>query len=224
MKISIIHPSRGRTEQAYNAFRTWTEKATDLGNIEYYMSVDIDEGHKYAARFSNFMHAINICANNNRSAIDAINNAAELCTGDLIVVISDDFDCFDGWDMELRKSVLGKSNFCAKTNDGLQKTLITLPIMDRFYYKSFGYVYHPDYAHMFCDQEMTAVAIMTGRYLQLPLTFPHNHYTTGKFNRDAISIRNDNTWAQGDALFNERMESNFGIESPVCKYDEIVWK
>jgi hypothetical protein len=76
---------------------------------------------------------------------------------------------------------------------------------------------------MFSDQEMTAVAHMLGKVITLPLVFPHNHYSTGKFERDAVTLRNNATWQQGERVFNERLKSNFGIEFPVCKYSDIVW-
>ena len=121
-------------------------------------------------------------------------------------------------------AVKGKEDFLLKTDDGLQKTLVTLPIMDRKYYERFGYVYHPDYSHMFADQELTAVAIMTGKYVKLPLLFEHLHYSTGKTPKDVINSKNDSTWQQGERLFNERLKSNFGIENPVIPYSEIVWR
>jgi hypothetical protein len=64
---------------------------------------------------------------------------------------------------------------------------------------------------------------MLGRAITLPLMFPHNHYSTGNFIRDEITMRNNSTWGQGENLFNERLKINFGIENPVIKYSEIKW-
>jgi hypothetical protein len=161
--------------------------------------------------------------NDNRSAVDAINKGAEVATGDLFVVVSDDFDCPEHWDTLLLQALQGKSDYCVKTQDGLQPTLMTLPIMDRVYYNRFGYIYHPDYRHMFCDQEMTAVAHMLGKAVTLPIVFFHNHYSTGKFKKDAITLRNNSTWVQGESVFNERLTTNFGIEKPVIQYSDIKW-
>jgi len=123
----------------------------------------------------------------------------------------------------LLEALQGKSDYCVKTQDGLQPTLMTLPIMDRIYYERFGYIYHPSFSHMFADQEMTAVAHMLGKAITLPITFPHNHYTTGKFQRDAITLRNNATWQQGEKVFNQRLKTNFGIENPVMNYSDIKW-
>ena len=214
MKISIIHPSRSRAEIANKVRTEWLNKAD--GIVEYVFSLDNDD-------IQGTLYEGNCIYNNNRSAIDAINKASEIATGDLFVVVSDDFNCPEHWDSLLIWGLQGKSDYCVKTQDGLQPTLMTLPIMDRVYYERFGYIYHPDYKHMFSDQEMTAVAHMLGKVITLPLVFPHNHYSTGKFERDAVTLRNNATWQQGERVFNERLKSNFGIEFPVCKYSDIVW-
>lgn len=226
MKISIIHPSRGRTEQAYNTYRTWTERAENWNNFEYILSVDIDQHFEYYKRFDNFNGKYNLLGLPNKSAIEAINNAAKIATGDILIVVSDDFDCQQHWDTKLLNHIKGRTDFCAKTIDGLQPTLITLPVMNRVYYERYGYIYHPDYRHMFSDQEMTAVAIMTGKYIKLPILFEHLHYSAGKSAKDAINDKNDATWTQGQNLFNQRLKTNFGLkDSEIVKpYSEIVWR
>ena len=214
MKVTCIHPSRSRASIANQVRNEWLNKAD--GIIEYIFSLDNDDvqGTLYEG------HCI---YNNNRSAIDAVNKGAEMATGDLFIVVSDDFSCPDHWDSLLLRGLQGKSDYCVKTLDGLQPTLITLPIMDRVYYERFGYIYYPDYQHMFCDQEMTAVAHMLGKAITLPIMFPHNHYTTGKFERDGITIRNNSTWQQGELLLNQRLKTNFGIDKPVINYTDIKW-
>jgi hypothetical protein len=215
--ISLIHPSRSRPEQAAKAAHNWLSKAKTP--IEYILSLDIDD-------ISIYDHAGRSITNSNRSAVDAINAGAKACEGDIIVVMSDDFDCPDWWDLDLLKAVEGKTDWIAKTNDDIQRWIITLPIMDRTYYNRFGYIYHPDYLHMFCDTELTAVADMTGRKINVPMEFTHNHYSTGRFKKDAISERADKTWNQGEALFLQRYKTNFGLSgklNPITSQDYLNW-
>lgn len=222
MKISIIHATR-RGAQAWNAINMWLWDASHKTPIEYILSVDSDDTYNY--NFSGVLDfkEFKVIRNKNRSAVDAFNNGAKVVTGDLFICISDDMACFDGWDISLLKEVSGKSDFYLKVQDGIQPTLVTLPIFDRLYYNRFNYVWNPAYRHMHCDQEATAVAIMTGHYIKSDLLFPHNHYSTGKFKKDAISRRNDSTWQQGERLFNERLKTNFGLEHIVKPYSEIKW-
>lgn len=233
MKITIIHPSRGRAKQADYTAAQFFNKSDN--KFEYILSVDSNDpelpkyNELFNATFNNCGKIQRIypkrpVINNNRSAIQAINNAAKVATGGLFVVISDDFDCPEHWDSKLLAQLEGKSDYIVKTMDGIQPTLITLPIMDRVYYERFGYIYHPDYVHMFSDQEMTAVGHMLGRVIKSDLLFPHLHYSTGKSPKDEVSIRNDSTWTQGKHLFNERLKTNFGIDKPVIRYNQIRWR
>ena len=84
----------------------------------------------------------------NKNLVDAANNGAKICTGDLPILISDDFDCPENWDLLLLDAIKDKQDFVLKTFDGIQKWIVTLPIMDRIYYEKQGYIYHPEYQHM----------------------------------------------------------------------------
>lgn len=216
--ISVIHPSRGRGDEAYNTTVNWISKSST--NIEYTMVIDSDDLDSYNPGMNDFIRWSNssgaqnlsIMHNNNKSAIEAINYGASNSYGDILIVISDDFDCPEHWDTLLLEAIGNKTDFCAKTSDGHQDWLITLPIMDRKYYERFGYVYNPDYQHMFADLEMTSVAWMLGRYIELPLTFKHNHYSVTGQQPDAINRKNNATWGHGQMMFKKRMAQNFGID------------
>lgn len=221
MKISIIHPSRGRAEIAKSVRDKWMQSADySRSEIEYLLVVDnTDPELKSYDRVFNG----DFLVGDHKSAIHAINEGAKTCDGEIIIVVSDDFDCPEHWDTLLIDALEGKEDFCVKTKDGIQPTLMTLPIMDRKYYERFGYIYHPDYLHMYSDQEMTAVAHMLGRNLTLDITFPHLHYSTGKFAKDDISVKNDKTYPQGKEVFQRRLRDNFGITNPVKSYSSIKW-
>lgn len=212
MTITIIHPTRGREKQALQTRHNWLKKADNIENIEYIFSLDTDDGN-----------GLNGLRNPNKSAIEAINVAAKKAHGDLFIVVSDDFDCEYGWDTMLLMDIEGEEDFVVKTRDGIQKTLITLPILDRVYYERFGYIYHPDYLHMSSDVEFTAVAHMLGRVINSDLMFEHLHYSTGKSLKDAINEKNDLTYAQGEKVLTEHLKNNLGIKDPVCTYESIVW-
>lgn len=221
MKISVIHPSRGRPEQADKTYRKWYYSSDyRYHNIEYILSVDISDKSKYYE----YKNIWNVLVSDNKSAIEAINIAAKQAKGDIIIVISDDTDCPEHWDTLLLQALEGKSDFCVKTDDGLQPTLITMPIMDRVYYERYGYVYHNDYLHLHADEELTCVALMTGKYIKIPLLFPHNHYTTGRTQKDEINVKNDSTWGQGQRTLDRHAKNNFGIENPVIRREDIVWR
>lgn len=210
--ISILHPSRSRPEKSYETIKEWVSKATT--DIEVIIS--LDENDPKRKEYRRPVTAGKFIVNPNRSAVDAINNAAKEANGNIFIVVSDDTECPDKWDELLLQEVDGKSDWILKTQDGIQKWIITMPVMDRTYYSRFDYVYYPEYAHMFCDTELTAVADILGRKITSKLEFPHRHYSVLNEHPDEINQRADASWKQGAELFMQRYAINFGL--PVTQY------
>jgi hypothetical protein len=215
--ITIIHPSRQRPEMALQTKKNWMQNAIHKSSIEYILSIDNNDPTLYDYNWM-FSHEYDtkIKYNNNWSAMEAINVVAPQSIGNLIVVVSDDFDCFEGWDEYLLSHLQGDSDYIVKTSDGYMNSdwLITLPIMDRAYYNRFGYVYHPDYKHMWSDTEMTTVGHMLGKIIDLQnsnAVFKHRHYTINEMQKDAVNEKNDATWNQGKSLFLERFDRDFDL-------------
>lgn len=220
--ISLIHPSRGRPEKSIQTVKKWREAAGDY--IQVVVSVDTDDPK---LEDYNYYYQANgaYTVNKNRSAVDAINKGAQLAIGDILIVVSDDTECPPNWDSFLLKWLRGKKDFIVKTQDGIQPWIITMPIMDRAYYNRFGYIYHPNYQHMFCDTEMSCVADITGRKITSNLLFKHNHYSVTKEAPDAINKKADATWDQGEKLFLERYKRNFDLPpgKPIQDNGMINW-
>ena len=218
--ISLLHPSRSRPEKSVATLNKWVSNCNNDEDIEIIISIDSDDPEYSNYCKGMFLHLypvkiyprIRIEENKNRSAVDAINNAAKVTVGDILIVVSDDTEPLQNWDQLIKNSVGSKTDWILKTQDGIQPWIITMPIMDRVYYNRFGYIYHPDYQHMFCDTELTCVADLTGRKLTSNLLFPHKHYSVTKEQPDAINKKADATWAQGEKLFIERYKRNFDLK------------
>jgi len=213
MQVSCIHPSRSRPQQAYETYVKWISKAgISPSLIEYIVSVDSDDESlpEYIVLFHG--HA-KIAIHDNRSCVDAINNAVSYATSNLFVVVSDDFDCPTGWLQELTDLLKGKEDFIVKVHDGHQPVIITLPIMDRAYYNRLGYIYFPEFQHQFVDTDMTAIAHLLGKVIELPMTFPHLHPAwDNSIKVDELYKRNNATWRQGEKLYRSRIKTNFGLK------------
>lgn len=229
MKISIIHASYGRSVmQAITAWN-WIDRTSGLHDIEYLLSIDKadkDTGYPDSMSFDKDYVECKVVKNDTNTSVAAINKAASVSTGDIIIVISDDFDCPASWDELIVEASKGRTDWCMKTQDGTQPWIITLPIMDRTYYNRFGYIYHPSYQHMFVDTELSAVCDLLGKRITADIEFKHNHYSVGGIKKDDTSIKADATWNQGERLFMQRASNRFGVESPLpCKEldDTIAW-
>jgi hypothetical protein len=65
---------------------------------------------------------------------------------------------------------------------------------------------------MFCDTEMTDVAHLLGKVIDLKCSnhiFIHRHYSVNLMAKDSINERNDATWVQGENLYYSRKANNF---------------
>lgn len=206
-QITVIHPSRGRAELARKAHDAWKKAANQP--FVYFLAIEPDQQNDYGFHFWNMPAKVN----DSHTAIESINMAAAQIDFDILVVMSDDFECRQGWDDLIREAVGDRSDFLLKTYDGEQKWIITLPIMDRVYYQRYGYVYYPGYQHLFCDTELAAVGDYTGKTIyRLDIVFNHNQKLRGEDGKDAVQAKNDSSWNQGKKLFLERYAKNFEVE------------
>lgn len=215
--ISLLHPSRSRVEISRKTTFKWlTEKS--LYKLELIVSLDFDDPEldEYVKHYSSFGGTpfdVKIITNNNRSAVDAINAAAKVATGDIMIVLSDDTDCPDNWAELIEAEVRGKKDFVLRVEDGIQGWLCTMPVFDRTYYNRFGYVYYPGYLHQFCDTEFTHVACGLHKLIRSNLSFPHLHYSVKKLGikPDEINHRADRTTTEGRNLYLQRFQKGFDI-------------
>lgn len=222
--ISIIHPSRGRPSKSACTIRKWTMNAQNANHQDIEVLVSLEDDDHLPMYYAGYrdskckvLHNYEFILSKGSTAVSSINYAASRAKNDILIVVSDDTDCYPGWDLDILKICDGKKDFIIKTQDGTQPWIITMPILDRAYYNRFGYIYHPSYQHMFCDTELTCVADLTGRKLTSNILFKHNHYSVTKEHPDAISKKADGTWDQGEKLFLERYKRNFDLPADQIK-------
>lgn len=208
--ISLIHPSRQRPFPAFKAHESWMNNASKTIEIQHILSVDQDDPdlQHYQTVFKNSTVIIGA----NKNVVQACNHAAKYALGDIIVVMSDDFVSFPGWDIKLQEAFRERNDILLKTNDGTQPWIVTIPIMGADFYQANGYIYHPEYQHMFCDTDLTHKADLEKRLVfRMDLPFIHHHYSTGMSKKDAVNAKADSTWNQGQAVYLTRVKEKFGL-------------
>lgn len=212
-KISILHPSRSRPIEALNTMVHWLQNIVYPQQWEYILSVDSNDPELkgYEALDLKGAQNMRMIVNDNQNIVQAANQAARLASGGIFILVSDDFLCFNGWNQVIREALKGKSGVL-KTFDGIQRWIVTLPIMTRDYYEELGYFYHPSFAHMFCDTHMTQVADLKKKLIiRNDIVFKHNHYSIGGQPKDAVNIKADTTWAEGEKVFLQECKNKFGL-------------
>lgn len=210
--ISLIHPSRGRPYQAVETARKWIDQSGV--ELEHIFSLDeSDPTHK------SYQQIDKLLVNQNDCVVQATNHAAAASTGDVLIYLSDDFDCFPNWGQvitEICSRYTGE--YMVKVDDGLQKfenTVLTIPIMSRKLYERLGYFFHPSYKSMWVDVDLYYTCARMrprdgdGQILKFhkEIKFQHNHYSNGKTKKDETYTRSDGFWNQGkEALARRRAE------------------
>jgi hypothetical protein len=152
--------------------------------------------------------------NDNTCVVEATNKAAAHSKGDILVYLSDDFDCPENW-WELVTKEFDGSAILLKVDDCLQKfdvPVLTIPIMSRALYQRLGYFWHPGYRSMFVDEDLFWTSRKLGALRNAPhLKFPHNHVSIGKAQDDETYRASAKNWDQGKAFFKQRQAQGFPL-------------
>jgi len=197
--ISLIHPSRGRAAKAYETSKKWIELAGV--EVEHILSIDMNDPQKFEYLNYKWQHVI---CNDNHSVVEATNRAAKVSKGDILVYLSDDFECPELWG-ELVLKEFEDRPMLIKVDDCLQPLgtmVLTIPIMNRKLYERLGYFWHPDYKSMFCDEHLFWVTRKIGALKMAEhLKFPHKHPANGGAPDDETYRASSKNWEQGKKLF-----------------------
>ncbi len=222
MKITLIHPSRGRAKKAKQTFDFWVKNSTGKFDIEHILSIDMDDPKKddYYFEFRNSKNSTILCLDN-KDVVSATNKAALYALGDVLIYLSDDFMCPENWDKSIIERFHIKDNepilgpLLLKVDDCLQKfniAVLTIPIMNRDMYKKLGYFWHPGYKSMFVDEDLYWTC-RNNKWMIMceDLKFPHEHPANGKAENDETYKRSAANWDQGKEFFAKRKSENFPI-------------
>ena len=218
-KFSLVHPSRGRPQQAVSAMKTWVTRCSNHNDIEYILSLDSDDAASYLHEVELGFGKLDLklAINPNTNVVGALNVGARLATGKVLIYVSDDVEPLPCWDTEIQDAVLFDADreFALFISDGNQRDLQTQAIMSKKYYDRWGYIYYPEYKSMFADNDYMHRALAAGVVIDgTHLTFKHNHYTVGGMPWDATYAAENSpdkmTW--GKQLFERRKLENWGVK------------
>lgn len=212
MLISLIHPSRGRAYKAFNTAWNWIDRAGV--KVDYVIGLDLSDPQRdeYSERFLTKRKAIA----DNKSVVEATNNAAKEAKGEILVYLSDDFGCPENWGIDIEAHFDGvQTPMLLKVDDCLQKfdiRVLTIPIMNRQLYNLLGYFFNPLYKSMFVDCDLYEVCDKLQVIRKAPyLKFPHEHHSLGMCDNDEIYKRSEANWKQGMNVFNARKRHGFTV-------------
>lgn len=134
---------------------------------------------------------------NNKTKVQAINADLNNKEFDVLLLASDDMlPKINNYDqviiVEMEKHHPDMDG-CLHFNDGRQgKKLNTLVVMGVNLYKQFGYIYHPSYQSLYCDNEFMDVTNNIGKSVYIDqIIISHEWINICGGTKDALYIRND---------------------------------
>lgn len=233
MKILCKYPSRERPVKFNSTLRQYMSLSADRSNIHYAITLDDNDPSLSAylriiSTIKNDFPDVEITVVNgiSKSKVHAINRDMEkFCDWDILVLISDDMiPQVQGWDFAIENFMWLKYRFTdgviwywdgdpATRKTETQKGLNTLCILGKNYFNRFGYIYHPDYVSLFCDNEFMEVADILGKQVYIDeCIIKHVHWsnTPGEI-ADSLMKRTQSYFKRDEKLFFERKALNFNL-------------
>jgi hypothetical protein len=218
-RILFKIPSRSRPQKLLDCLSKVKSLADDIDSIRIIMTLDTDDHSmtpEYEKQLSEYGE---IRYHNCTSKIDAVNRDLE---GDeeIIVLGSDDMIAeIQGWDTIIKEKMLKEFpnlDGALFFNDGYRADLNTMTIMSRKLYNEYGYLYHPSYKSLYCDEEWTLIGKATKKLIYDPrVIFRHVHFANvNTIKKDELYTINDTYWTRDQTLFLIRKKQGFPRENP----------
>lgn len=223
LRLLIKFPTRGRPEKLSNSLDKLLFMAYDLDLNKFSIVLTLDnDDNKTLKELDSILNEYSILVNFqiykgvSKSKIDACNRDMNLVKDwDILLLMSDDMTpVTKGYDLIIKQDMekyFPDLDGILHYPDGYTP-LNTMCILGKKYYDRFGYIYHPDYTSLWCDNEFHIVGdLLKKQYHSNKILFKHDHpIWTGK-GYDAIYEKNDQYYKIDEAVFNARKELNFGL-------------
>jgi hypothetical protein len=231
MKILIQFPTYGRASKFLKVLDKYVETCSSFNEVFFNINCDgsdlsmtdsyVFERIKYIlSKRKNVSGKVNY--DDDTTKISAINDHVDEQDFDIVVCASDDMvPKVESWDQEIVNAM--KDNFpnldgCVHFNDGnTSGKLITFSILGKELYKHFGYIYHPDYKSLYCDDEFTQEVVRLNKVAYIDkIIVSHEHWSiegTENHNQVDIAVQKTLHYSGRDgSVFRTRKELGFPKE------------
>jgi hypothetical protein len=168
MKFLLQFPTLKRPTKFLDCIEKYIGKFSKKHNLHFNINCDYEDttmnNDSIKNRIFDILSQDNITYDLNfdyeTNKISAINSHIDGKEFDIVICISDDMiPIADDWDEIIAQNMnkyFPDTFGCLHFNDGVQGSkLITLSILGKKLYDYFGYIYHPDYKSLYCDDEFT---------------------------------------------------------------------
>lgn len=223
-KILFKYPSRNRPQRFFQSLDSLYNNLDDPDNFLISCTLDEDDltmaNDIVVERIKQYKNT-QIEWGLSKSKVDAVNRSMPNYDWDICIVHSDDmvFNIY-GFDTMIRVDAMTHfidSDFLLHYPDqDAKEYLATMYIGGRKFYERFGYIYHPSYKSLWCDNEIMTIAQMLGKYKYLGYQINvHLNAAYGHMERDALFDEQQGHWNDDEINFYERKARNFDLHEVV---------
>lgn len=207
--------SRSRPAKMYKAYKSVVDNA-EL-NWVMILSIDADDSVTLNSEELKQMawdKRVSIHTGTSKNKIDAINRDVPKTGWDILVNLSDDqVFTVKGFDKVIAEHCTN-STFLHLPDGYVNERLATMSIMGYDYYKRFNYIYHPDYASLWCDNEAMEVAKALGCYKYVnEHIFTHEHPAWTGEKPDEQLVHTQKFYRQDERTYRKRKSLGFPLSS-----------
>lgn len=195
-KLTLLHATRGTPGRALETRQIWLDRATHPDRVEHIFGIQSDDDASVRA-FIDYQHGVSVPPPEwASSSVANWNTAAALSIGEILLVIADDLTPPQGWDEQVEKLPAGDKEWACYVPDTVrQDGLMCHPILSRALYNKRGYVFHPEFFGVFCDNDFTVRTQLECTILQVKgLQWNHDHPSNGTRVEDDV-VRHQNSQA-----------------------------
>jgi hypothetical protein len=219
MNLLIKFPTRGRPDKALKTLVRYINYMDDKSN-RILVTCDLDDESMNNEEVRDILtqyENVVIKYGDNKSKIEAINADLKDEEFDIVLLASDDMlPIVKGYDTLIKSrmsEIYPDTDGVLWFNDGYQgDRLNTLSILGKKYYDRFGYIYHPEYKSVWCDNEFMAVSRILDKVTYFDTTIiRHEHPDWGFTDRDDIHRWNYLNENHDRMVYFNRNANNFGL-------------
>ena len=215
--VIFKYATRARPKKFKNTLNRYYKKMSGKLSYKFIISMDSDDKQMNNDNMKSFLDGfedLEYFYGNSKNKIQAIN--ADFPPKDInwkiLVVVSDDMipvkRYFDLVIFNNMKDHFPKFDGALHFNDGRQSHLMTLSIMGKKLYDKLGYIYHPDYVSVWCDNEFQQVTKRMNKYVYInKIIIKHD------WHQDELVRKNEVYYRRDQKTFNLRKKHGFPSQS-----------
>lgn len=219
MRILFKYPTRQRPLAFKRALEAYYSRLSNTVDYRFLITADTDDATMNNGEMIEYLSSkqnLSYSFGNSKSKVMAINEGVNTQEFDILVLISDDMmPIIDGFDKIIADEMLKSFpsyDGCLHFNDGrVGRRLNTLSIMGKALYNYFGYIYHPDYTSLWCDNEFQAVTERESKSVYIDTVIIKHIWE--EYHNDPLNKRNEAYYNLDKTVFDARKAANFPKES-----------